>query len=46
MSYFDSRVGNCPVWQVEFIWVVKRPEMVGISGIVRGVKMWNFSVED
>ena len=39
MSYFDSRVYEGPVWQVEFIWVVKRSEMVGMSGIVIEVKM-------
>lgn len=42
MSYFDSRVGECPVWQVVLIRVVKRAGIVNMYGIVTDDKMVDF----
>ena len=45
MSYFDSRVGECPVWQVELIRVVKVVIKVDITAFTEGAKISQFSVE-
>lgn len=45
MSYFDSRVGECPVWQVVLIMVVKVGIKVDITAFTEGVKISQFSVE-
>lgn len=41
MSYFDSRVCECPVWQVVLIRVVKVKISVDITVFVAGAKCDN-----
>lgn len=38
MSYFDGRVGECPVWHVVLIRVVKVRKKVDITGTTAGTK--------
>ncbi|CDA27940.1 hypothetical protein [Lactobacillus amylovorus] len=38
MSYFDSRVGECPVWQVELIKVMKMAFEVGLVSFITDIK--------
>lgn len=45
MSYFDSRVCECPVWQVVLIMVVKVGIKVDITVFTEGEKISQFSVE-
>lgn len=39
MSYFDSRVGECPVWQVELIRVVNVCVKVDMKADTDGAKI-------
>lgn len=45
MSYFDSRVCKCPVWQVVLIKVVKGGIKVDMKELVVGAKISQFSAE-
>ncbi len=45
MSYFDSRVGKCPVWQVVLIRIVKVEVSVDMKVNITGVKMGEFGAE-
>ena len=45
MSYFDSRVDDCPVWQVVLTMVVKVEIKVDITAFTEGAKISQFSVE-
>ena len=39
MSYFDSRVYGCPVWQVVGMMIVESAGIVGMAVFVAGAKM-------
>lgn len=39
MSYFDSRVGECPVWQVVLIRVVNMCVKVDMKADIDGAKI-------
>lgn len=39
MSYFDSRVGECPVWQVVLIGVMKMAFEVGLVSFITDIKI-------
>ena len=41
MSYFDSRVGECPVWQVVLIRVVEVEVSLDMTVFVAGAKCDN-----
>jgi len=45
MSYFDSRVGECPVWQIVFIKVMKTGIKVYVTVFTECAKISQFSVE-
>jgi hypothetical protein len=45
MSYFDSRVGEGPVWQVVLIMVVRVGIKVDITAFTKGARISQFSVE-
>lgn len=45
MSYFDSRVDDCPVWQVVSIRVVEMCVKVDIKADTADTKMSQFSAE-
>lgn len=45
MSYFDSRVCRCPVWQVVLIRVVKIEIKIDTVVFVAGTKIGQFSAE-
>lgn len=45
MSYFDGRVGECPVWQVVSISIVKVGIKVDMKELVVGAKISQFSAE-
>ena len=45
MSYFDSRVGECPVWQVVSIRVVKGGPKPDIVVFMACTKIGQFSAE-
>ncbi|MPW03720.1 hypothetical protein GDZ34_07850 [Lactobacillus fermentum] len=44
MSYFDSRVGECPVWQVVLIMVVKVGIKVDITAFTEVQKSVNLAL--
>jgi|GEM_PF-4064751 hypothetical protein len=46
MSYFDSRVGECPVWQVVLIKVMKTRLEVDMAVFVADAKRAQFRTED
>ena len=45
MSYFDSRVSECPFWQVGLIKVMKTGIKADVTVFVAGAKKNQFSVE-
>lgn len=45
MSYFDSRVGEGPVWRVVLISIVKVGIKVDMKELVVGAKISQFSAE-
>ncbi len=45
MSYFDSRVYQCPFWQVVFIRIVEMCVKVDIKADTADTKMSQFSAE-
>jgi hypothetical protein len=45
MSYFDSRVGECPVWQVVGMMVMKARLKVEITMFVADAKTCRYSAE-
>mgnify|MGYP005791529489 FL=1 len=45
MSYFDSRVDDCPVWQVVLIRIVKVEVSVDMKVNITGVKKGEFGAE-
>lgn len=46
MSYFDSRVDECPFWQVVLIRVVKRVGTVDMVAFVAFTKIGQFGTKD